>query len=453
VARDDDDFDLVVIGAGSGGVRAARVAAELGARVAIVEEGKLGGTCVNAGCIPKKLLVHASELAYARIDARGFGYGKATPSFDWRALVAAKDREIARLNGVYLKLLQDAGVQVMRGSARLEGPHAVQVGERRLNGKYLLLAVGGQASVPEIPGRELGFTSDAAFHLPALSERVLVVGGGYIAVEFAGIFRGLGVDVQMVHRGEQILAGFDHDLREHLARELKKQGIAIRCNALLKSIAAGETGLRVELSDAAVLETDAVMFAVGRVPRTRGLGLEEAGIALAADGAVLVDDYGRSSLPHVFAVGDCKGGLTLTPVAIADGQAAAHTMFGAGPCCPADPDKVPTAVFSQPPLATVGLTEEEARGCYDEVEVYRSAFTPLKHRLTGRATQSLVKLVVDKPTQRVVGVHMVGEGAPEIMQGFAVALQCGATKAQLDATIGIHPTAAEELVTLRARVS
>lgn len=446
-----DEFDLVVIGAGSGGVRAARVAAELGARVAIAEEAKFGGTCVNAGCVPKKLFVHASEFAHARLDARGFGWGRAAPSFDWSALIANKNREIARLNQIYARLLESAGVEIVRGRARLGAPHSVQVGERSLRTRYVLVATGGRPIVPEHPGHELAFTSDDAFHLPALPERLVLVGGGYVATEFACIFRGLGVDVQIVHRGEQILAGFDRELRDHLARELRKQGISIACGAMVQSIARSERGLSVALSDGRAFEADQVMLAVGRRPYTRELGLEEAGVQLCEDGTVIVDGFSRTSVPHVFAVGDCAGRLALTPVAIADGRAAAQTMFAeATPCT--DPDKVPTALFTQPPLATVGLSEDEARTCYGDVEIYRSAFTPLKHRLTGRDAQSLVKLVVDKQSQRVVGCHMVGEGAPEIMQGFAVAMQCGATKAQFDATVGIHPTAAEEFVTMRSPV-
>jgi glutathione reductase (NADPH) len=445
-----DEFDLVVIGAGSGGVRAARVAAELGARVAVVEAGPLGGTCVNAGCVPKKLFVHAAEFPQLCADARGFGFGTAEPTFEWGALLANKDREIARLNRVYGELLEAAGVEIVRGWGRLASAHEVHAGERALRCRYVLVATGGRPIVPDIPGRDLAFTSDEVFHLPALGRRMVLVGGGYVAIEFAGIFRGLGLDVQIAHRGEQILAGFDQDLRDHLASELCKQGIAIHCGAAPTAIVREQGGLRVELSDGRAFAGDQVMLAVGRAPNTRGLGLETAGVQLGPDGAVLVDEFSRSSMPHILAVGDCTGRVALTPLAIADGQAVAHSLFGSPRRC-ADPDRVPTALFSQPPLATVGLSEADARAYCAEVEVYRSRFTPLKHRLSGRDAQSLMKLVVDKQTERVVGFHMVGEGAPEIMQGFAVALQLGVTKAQLDATLGIHPTAAEEFVTMRAR--
>jgi glutathione reductase (NADPH) len=442
------DFDLVVIGAGSGGVRAARVAAELGARVAIVEAGAFGGTCVNAGCIPKKLLVYGAELGRDLADARGFGWADVERGFDWPTLLARKDAEVARLNQAYLRTLENAGVEILRGRAHVLAPDRVQVGERELRSRYLLIATGSAPVLPDIPGCEHAITSDGAFHLAALPRRIAIVGAGYVGLEFAGIFHGLGARVHVIQRSGQILSGFDADLRDQLARELRTQGLDLRCGLTVRAIARAGAELQLQLSNGAALRVDHVLVATGRAPNTRGLGLEQAGVALGDAGAVHVDDYGRSSVASIFAVGDCTGRAQLTPVAIADGQAAAHTMFGEPRRC-VERTKVATALFSQPPVASVGLSEEEARALFGEVDVYRARFTPLKHRVSGRDVQSLVKLVVDPSTQRVLGYHMVGEGAPEIMQGFAVALQCGATIAQLQATVPIHPTSAEELITLQ----
>jgi glutathione reductase (NADPH) len=447
------DFDLLVIGGGSGGVRAARVAAELGARVALVEADKFGGTCVNLGCIPKKLLVLGAEFAHAQSDARGFGWQPVSPAFDWSALIAGKNGEVARLNQAYERTLRSAGVTILRGWARCVDAHHVRIDARTVSCEHVLLATGSVPRVPQIPGCELAITSDQAFHLPALPARVAIVGGGYVAVEFAAIFHGFGARVEIVQRGGQILGGFDRDARDHMAGELRKQGIAIRCPVVPSALERRDGELRLQLSDGSVLACDQVLFATGRVPRTSDLGLAALGVRLAADGAVEVDDYSRSSLANLLAVGDCAGGPGLTPVAIADGQAAAHTLFGAAPQRRADRDKLPTALFGLPPLAAVGLSEDQARARGLDVEIYRSVFTPLKHRLSGRDEKSLVKLVVERASQRVIGCHMVGEGAAEIMQGFAVALQCNATKAQFDATVAIHPTAAEELVTLRSPVA
>ncbi len=446
------EFDLVVIGAGSGGVRAARVAAELGARVAVIESGKFGGTCVNLGCVPKKLLVHGAEFAQELADSRGFGWSTAVPPFDWPTLIARKDAEIARLNAVYQRLLESAGVEIVRGHARLATARSVQVGSRTLACEHVLLATGSAPALPVLRGSEHAITSDQAFHLSTLPRRVTIVGGGYVAVEFAGIFHGFGARVAIVNRGDQLLMAFDRELGQHLARELTKQGIAIHCPTTALAIERRDGELHTELSDGTVLASDLVLLATGRRPSTGELGLPEVGVRLAADGAVLVDAYSRSSVANVFAVGDCAGGPGLTPVAIADGQAAAHTMFGSAPVPTVDRDKIPTALFSQPPVATVGLSEEEARTRGLDVAVYRSVFTPLKHRLSGRDAKTLMKLVVERSSDRVLGCHMVGESAPEIMQGFAVAVQCNATKAALDATLGIHPTAAEEWVTMRSPV-
>jgi glutathione reductase (NADPH) len=345
------DFDLVVIGAGSGGVRAARVAAELGARVAIVESGKFGGTCVNLGCVPKKLLVHGAEFAHELADARGFGWTTAAPSFDWPTLIARKDAEIARLNGIYLGLLESAGVEIVRGHARIVAARAVRAGSRTLSCEHVLLATGSAPSVPALPGSEYAITSDQAFHLPAVPERVTIVGGGYIAVEFAGIFHGFGAQVAIVSRGEQLLSAFDRELGQHLARELSKQGIAIRCRTTALAIERRGGELHTGLDDGSALESDLVLLATGRRANTHGLGLEQIGVQIDVDGAVQVDAYSRSSVANVFAVGDCAGGPGLTPVAIADGQAASQTMFGSRPTPAADRDKIPTAVFSQPPVA------------------------------------------------------------------------------------------------------
>jgi glutathione reductase (NADPH) len=446
------DFDLFVIGAGSGGVRAARIAAQLGAKVAIAEAQRFGGTCVNAGCIPKKLLVFASEFARHCNDARGFGVQAGVAGFDWPALLAAKDREVARLNQLYRAAVEGAGVEVLQGHARLAGPEHVELDGHSFRCRYVLIATGSSAIPPDIPGGQFAITSDQAFALPRFPQRVTIVGGGYVGLEFAGIFRGLGAEVRVVTRGEQILSDFDVELRVHLERELRQRGIEVRGDAPPAAIEREGDGLCVRLRDGTRLCSDQVLWAVGRRPNTHDLGLAAAGVACAADGAVRVDAFSRTTQPNVFAVGDCTGRQALTPLAIADGQAAAHTMFDA-PRPAADRELVPTAVFSQPPVARVGLSEAEARARGLAVSVFRSTFTPLKHRVSGRATQSLVKLVVDAQSQRVLGCHMVGEDAPEIMQGFAVALQCGATKAQFDATIGIHPTAAEELVTLRVPVS
>jgi glutathione reductase (NADPH) len=445
------DFDLVVIGGGSGGVRAARVAAELGAKVALIESSQLGGTCVNLGCIPKKLLVYAAEFGHAWDEAAGYGFRVSEPTFDWATLVQRKNVEIARLNRAYEGLLHQAGVELIRGRAALIDPHTAQVAGRLLRSRYLLIATGGVPDLPRVAGRQHAITSDEAFHLPSLPQRVMLVGGGYIALEFASIFEGLGREVEVLHRGDQILRGFDRDVRDHLASELRKQGIAVRCCTSVRSIERRGHELDVKLENGESTSCDLLLFATGRVPNTADLGLERAGVALDGRGAVKADRLGRSSVPHIFAVGDVVGRFGLTPVAIAQGHAVARTLFaGGGPVEP-DLEHVPTAVFSQPPVAVVGLPEHDARAQYQRIATYRSVFTPLKHRLTGRDRQSLVKLVVDDDSDRVLGCHMVGADAPEIIQGFAVALKVGATKAQFDSVIGLHPSAAEEFVTLRKR--
>ena len=444
------DVDLFVIGAGSGGVRASRMSARLGARVAIAEEYRAGGTCVIRGCIPKKLLTYAAHFHEDFEDARGYGWSVPEATFSWPALIAAKDREIARLEAIYEKLLVDAGVEIIKGRACLVDAHTVEVAGRRVTAAHVLVATGGWPVRPAIPGAELAITSNEALDLPALPRRVLVVGGGYIAVEFAGIFNGLGSQVTLSYRGEEILRGFDHDVRRHLREQIGKKGIRVEREHQVTSIARGAGGLSVATSSGTI-ECDAVMFATGRTPNATGIGLEAAGVKLDAAGAVAVDAYSRSSVAHIFAVGDVTNRIALTPVAIREGSAVAQTLFGGQPT-PVAHDNVPSAVFSQPPVSVVGLTEADAIAKYGEIEVYQSAFKPLKHTLSGRDERTLMKLLVDAATQRVVGAHMVGADAPEIIQGIAIGVVAGLTKAQFDATVGIHPTAAEEFVTLKEKV-
>lgn len=444
------DFDLITIGAGSGGVRASRVAAQHGARTAVVEERYLGGTCVNVGCIPKKLLVYASEFGEAFDDAAGFGWTVGRRELDWPKLIANKNREIERLNGIYATLLKNAGVTIIDGRATIIDPHTIAVGDSRYTTEYLLVATGGWPHVPPIEGRELAVTSNEAFFLKELPRRVLVVGGGYIGVEFAGIFHGMGTKVTLIHRGEIFLRGFDDDLRKSLADEMGKRGIELRFGVCLEKIERNRNGLTVTLNDGAKLDTDLVMIATGRMPNTGNLGLERARVAVGEYGAIIVDRYSRSTVDNIYAVGDVTNRRNLTPVAIAEGRAVADTLFSGRPTA-VDYENVPSAVFSQPPIGTVGLTEAEARSRFGTVDIYKSSFRPLKHTLSGRDERAFMKLVVEPKSDRVVGVHMVGPEAGEIIQGFAVALKCGATKAQFDSTIGIHPSAAEEFVTMREK--
>ncbi len=444
------DYDLFTIGAGSGGVRASRYAAKLGARVAAAEERYLGGTCVNVGCIPKKLFSYAAHYGEDIAQAAGYGWRVAAPAFDWRTLVANKDREIERLNGVYAKLLAGAGVTLLRGRAALVDAHTVEIDGRRISARYILVAAGGWPVVPPIPGAELAISSNEAFHLKELPRRVLVVGGGYIAVEFASIFHGLGVDTTLVYRGERLLREFDADLGGFLAGQMQKKGLHIRFRSNIERIARTADGgaLRASLADASELETDCVMYATGRAPNTHGLGLANAGVKLAANGAVVVDEKFQSSVPSIYAVGDVIDRVLLTPVALAEGMVVAESLFGtAGRSL--DYENIPTAIFSNPNVGTVGLSEAKARERHGDIDVYRTTFGPLRHQLTGSGEQVLMKLVVDRKSERVLGVHMVGPDAGEIIQGFAVALKCGATKRQFDDTIGIHPTIAEEFVTMR----
>jgi len=446
------DYDLFTLGAGSGGVRASRVAAGLGARCAVAEDHRVGGTCVIRGCVPKKLLTYAAHFAQDFEDAAGYGWTVQRPEFSWPTLIAAKDREIARLEGIYRSLLAQSGVTAIDGRAKILDPHTVEVAGRRYTARHLLVATGGWPTRPDFPGAELCITSNEAFELPELPRRVLIVGGGYIAVEFAGIFRGLGATVTLVHRGDQVLRGFDDDVRAHLATELVKHGLDLRLHATPQSVERQSDGtLRVVLRTAAGTEShvfDAVMLATGRAAATRGLGLAEAGVALDDAGGVVVDAYGASSVPSIHAVGDVTHRIALTPVAIREGSALAATLFGDRPTT-VDHADIAHAVFSDPPIGAVGLTEGEARAVSDAVTVYKASFRPLKATLSGRDQKTLMKLVVDADTQRVLGAHMVGPDAPEIIQGIAIAVKAGLTKAQFDATVAVHPTAAEEFVTMR----
>jgi len=447
------DYDLFVIGAGSGGVRAARVAAGFGARVAIAESYRPGGTCVIRGCVPKKLLVYAAHFRGDLEDAAAYGW-TAEATFSWPTLIANKDREIARLEDIYRTLLKTAGVALTEGHATLADRHTVRVGGRSVTAAHVLIATGGQPVRPAIPGAELAITSNEAFQLAELPGRVLIVGGGFIAVEFGGIFHGLGAEVTLAYRGEQILRGFDDDVRRHLHDELVRRGLDVRLQSHLTRIerradgsllAALTTGGRAEQ-----VVADAIMFATGRRPSTAGLGLEAVGVRLDEQGAVAVDAYSTSSVPNIHAVGDVTNRIALTPVAIREGAALATTLFG-GRRIAADHRDVPHAVFSQPPVGAVGLSEAAAVAAFGVVDVYSTSFRPLKYTLSGRNERTLVKLVVDEASQRVVGAHMVGPDAPEIIQGIAIAVKAGLTKEQFDATVALHPTAAEEFVTLREK--
>ena len=428
-------------------MRASRVSASLGARVAVAESGRFGGTCVNVGCIPKKLFSYAAHVRGDLKDAADFGWSIAEPAFDWTKLLANKDREIARLNGVYERILVNAGVTIFRGRALVVDSHTVKVDGEAFSAKHILVATGSWPQLPDIPGKELAITSNEAFFLERLPKRALVVGGGYIAVEFASIFHGLGVDTTLAYRGARLLRGFDAELGTKLGEEMAKKGLSILLGTNPSRI---ERGLKVTFEDGGMESFDLVMFATGRKPNTAGLGLETAGVKLAADGAVVVDRYSKSSVDSIHAIGDVTNRLNLTPVATAEGMALAKTLFGNAPT-PVDHENVPTAVFAHPNLATVGLSEEKARERFGKVDIYKTSFRSLKHAMGENEERIFMKLVVDAASQRVVGAHMIGPDAGELIQGIAIAVKLGATKAQFDATIGIHPTAAEEFVTLREK--
>jgi glutathione reductase (NADPH) len=446
------DFDLFTIGGGSGGVRASRVSASYGARVALAEDDRLGGTCVNVGCIPKKLFAYAAHFRGDFEDAASFGWTVGEPRFDWPTLVANKDREIARLNGVYERLLLNAGVTIVRDRAKLVDAHTVQAAGKRYTARHILIATGAKATVPAIAGAELGITSNEAFTLERLPARALVIGGGYIALEFASIFNGLGVTTTLAYRGARLLRGFDGELGERVAAELQKKGIALRLAAAPARVDRRGAALRVSYADGTGEDADLVLFATGRAPNSADLGLEAAGVRVAADGAVEVDAYGRSSVESVHAIGDVANRLHLTPVATAEGMALARTLFRGAPTA-MDYATVPTAVFCDPNVATVGLSEDAARARFGAVDVYKTSFRSLKHSLGASEERIFMKLVVDARSERVLGAHMIGPDAGEVIQGIAIAVKLGATKAQFDATVGIHPTAAEEFVTLREKAA
>ncbi len=448
-----EEVDLFVIGAGSGGVRAARIASGYGARVMIAEEYRVGGTCVIRGCVPKKLLVYAARFADEFEDAAGFGWTLAEPKFDWATLIANKDREIARLEAAYTANLERAKVKIVKSRAVMLDPHTVKLtanGET-VRAKRILIATGGAPSLgKDIEGREHVISSNEAFHLKELPKRILIQGGGYIAVEFAGIFNGLGSEVTLVYRRDNILRGFDDDVRNHLRAEMEKRGITIITKAIVEGIEKVDHGLCAQLSDHEGVMVDMVMFATGRRPNVKGLGLEATGVQLGETGAIAVDQFSQTSVPHIYAVGDVTDRVALTPVAIREGHAFADTVFGNKPT-PIDHTNVPTAVFSEPECGVIGLTEAQACQRLAKVDIYKTTFRPMKATLSGRDTRTLMKLVVDGVTDRVVGCHIVGPDAGEMIQIVGVAVKMGATKADFDATMAVHPTAAEELVTMREK--
>ena len=448
----DYDVDLFVIGGGSGGVRAARVAAQHGARVMLAEEYRVGGTCVIRGCVPKKLLVYASRFRAEFDDAAGFGWTLAHPSFDWPTLIANKDKEIGRLEAAYTATLAKAGVTIVKSRAVLADAHTMQLADgKRVRAAYVLIATGGAPTYGDpIPGIEHAISSNEAFHLPALPHHVIIQGGGYIAVEFAGIFAGLGAQVTLIYRGENILRGFDDDVRTHVRQDMEKRGIRVITGCKIAAIEKAGSHFSAHLSSGNHFTADVVMFATGRAPNVNGIGLGEVGVTIGKNGGLAVDEYSRTSIPNIYGIGDVTNRINLTPVAIREGHAFADTVFGGKPTA-VDHGDVPTAVFSDPEVGTVGLTEAEARGRLAQTDIYKSMFKPLKATLSGRDTTVLLKLVVDGLTRRVVGCHIVGEGAAEMVQMAAIAVKMGAKKADFDATMALHPTIAEELVTMRQR--
>lgn len=447
------EFDLFVVGAGSGGVRAARFAAGFGAKVAVAESRYLGGTCVNVGCVPKKLLVYGAHFAEDFEQASGFGWSLGEASFDWATLIANKDREIHRLNGIYRNLLVNSGVTLIEGHAKLTGPNEVEVNGKRHTAKHILIATGGWPQIPEIPGQEHAITSNEAFFLKELPKRVLVVGGGYIAVEFAGIFHGLGAQTSLLYRGDMFLRGFDGSVRKHLHEELTKRGMDVQFNADIARIDKQADGsLKATLKDGRTLIADCVFYATGRRPMLDNLGLENTGVKLDKRGFVEVDELYQSAEPSVLAIGDVIGRVQLTPVALAEGMAVARRLFKPEQYRPVDYKMIATAVFSLPTIGTVGLSEEQAIEEGHKVQIFESSFRPMKLTLTDCQERTLMKLVVDADTDKVLGCHMVGPEAGEIVQGLAIAMKAGATKHHFDETIGVHPTAAEEFVTMRTPV-
>ena len=441
------DFDLFVIGAGSGGVRTARMSASYGARVAIAEDRYMGGTCVNVGCVPKKLYSYASHFRYDCTDSKGFGWQGSVPAFDWNVLRDNKTAEISRLNGIYDTLLDGSGVTLYNGRARLLDKHTVEIGDKKVSSEKILIATGGWPFVPEFPGSELAVTSNEIFDLPSFPERILVVGGGYIALEFAGIFAGLGADTSLSYRGEIPLKHFDKDLREKLYLESERH-MTMLMKSNVEEIIKKDNELHVKFKEGNSLVVDCVLYATGRKPNTENLGLENTGVSLQPNGAIAINEHFETTEPGIYALGDVVGRIALTPVAIAEGMVLASNLFKNTEKT-MDYSNIATAVFSHPNVGTVGLGEEQAKAEYGDIEVFESDFRHLKHTLSGNPERTYMKLIVDKATDRVVGMHMMGADAGEIIQGLAVAMQCGVTKAQLDSTIGIHPTAAEEFVTMR----
>ena len=446
------DFDMLTIGAGSGGVASSRRAGSYGARVAICEELRVGGTCVLRGCVPKKLLVYGAQFADAFADAEGFGWTAPPADFDWPKLIAAKDKEIGRLSQIYINMLNNAGVEIIDGHAALTDPHTVEVAGRSYTAENILIATGSWPETPDIPGIEHVISSNEALDLEALPRHIVIVGGGYIAVEFAGIFNGFGSKVVELIRRPELLYGFDDDVRVALGEEMRGRGVDIRGRTQVARIDKATSGYVVTTTAGDKIETELVMYATGRRPNTKAMGLDEIGVRINQAGAVIVDEWQRSSVPHIYAIGDVTDRINLTPVAIAEGRAIAETLFNNNPT-KMDHADVPSAVFSQPPIGAVGLTEERALQEYGEIDVYTARFKPMKNTLSGRAERTLMKLVVDTRSDRVLGCHMLGPDAPEIIQGLAIAVKCGATKRQFDQTVGIHPSAAEEFVTMREKTA
>ncbi|PPD40382.1 MAG: glutathione-disulfide reductase [Methylobacter sp.] len=445
------DYDLFVIGAGSGGVRAARMAAGMGVRVAIAENRYFGGTCVNVGCVPKKLFVYASHFHEDFRAAKGFGWTIGEAQFDWPRLLANKNQEINRLQGIYESLLDNAGVTIYEGQASLVDAHTVRVGDQQYRCGRILIATGGWPAIPDMPGKEHIVSSNEMFALEALPKRILIVGGGYIAVEFAGIMHGLGVDTTLCYRGDKLLRGFDEDIRDFVVQEMRKKGINILLNTHVNAIAKTASGFTAQTEEGSALEADLVLYATGRTPNIAGLGLEALGVELGESGAIKVNESYQTNIPSIYALGDVTHRINLTPVATAEAMALVNGLYS-DKQTPVDYDNIPTAVFCQPNVGTVGLTETEARKRFDDIAVFKSVFTPMKHTLSGLGEKTLMKMVVRRSTDKVLGIHMVGADAGEIIQGMAVAIRAGATKAIFDSTIGIHPTAAEEFVTMRKPV-
>lgn len=441
------EYDFFVIGAGSGGVRASRIASGLGAKVAVAEDMYLGGTCVNAGCVPKKLMVYASQFSEEFHTAKKFGWSSSDVGFNWETFLNNKDNEIKRLNTVYKDILDNAGVEIFYGRATIKGPHTVSINGKNISAKYILIAVGGWPTIPDFPGSELVITSNEAFHLKEFPKRVLIVGGGYIAVEFAGIFNGLGANVIQLYRGDHFLRGFDLECRKILAVEMIKKGVDLRFNLNVTKVEKKGPELDASLTNGETIKTDCVMVATGRKAKTTGLGLEEAKVQLSKNASIIVDNNFRTSVESIYAIGDVIDRFRLTPVALAEGARLAHHLFN-GKEINMSYDNIPTTIFSQPNLGTVGLTEERAKEKHS-LTVFTSSFRAMKHSFSGVDEKTFMKLIVNKKTDKVLGAHMVGSDAGELMQGIGIAINMGATKAQFDQTIGIHPTTAEEFVTMR----